>query len=256
MKILETTSALRAWRRAQGTRSVGFVPTMGALHDGHGELIRKSVAENGVTLLSIFVNPTQFNNPDDLKNYPVTWEADLALAQKLGVHAVFSPRSPDEMYPEGYEVKITEDSFSKLLCGAHRPGHFDGVLSVVMKLFQLAQPTRAYFGEKDFQQLTLIRKMVRSYFLDLEIVSVPTMREPSGLAMSSRNLRLTPEEKVLAPKLYETISEIDSVTEARSELESLGFKVDYLEDHQLNGELRRFVAATLGKVRLIDNVRR
>lgn len=229
--------------------SVGFVPTMGALHAGHEELLKKARQENDEVILSIYVNKTQFNNAQDFEKYPSTWKADLKIAEKNKVDYIFRPRYQD-MYPDEYRYRVIENDFSKLLDGRDRPGHFDGVLSVVMKLFNITLPDRAYFGEKDFQQLTLIQGMVESFFMDLEIVSVPTVREADGLAMSSRNLRLTPEERKAGPQIYQAISKSASAQEARQLLEKQGFKVDYVTD--LQG--RRFVAAYLGEVRLIDNV--
>ena len=251
MMIFETVKTFQAWRSTlPRDQTLGFVPTMGALHSGHESLLQFSVHDNDVTVLSIFVNPTQFNNPNDLKNYPITYEQDLAVAKKLGVNAVFAPKNMNELYPDQYRFKITESEFSTQLCGAHRPGHFDGVLTVVMKLFQIVQPTRAYFGEKDHQQLTLIKDMVSSFFMPVEVIPCPTVREVSGLAMSSRNLRLTPEEIQVAPKLYQTITEIKDREQVIKTLSDYGFKIDYLEDRNH----RRYVAAALGKVRLIDNV--
>ena len=251
MKIFETVSSFQEWRNSQAKdKTTGFVPTMGALHPGHESLIQFSVHDNDLTILSIFVNPTQFGHPEDLLNYPNTYEHDLSIAKKLGVDVVFAPKNMSELYPDQYRFKMTESEFSSELCGAHRPGHFDGVLTVVMKLFQLTQPTRAYFGEKDHQQLTLIKDMVASFFLPVTIIACPTIRESSGLAMSSRNLRLTPEELHLAPKLHQIISEITDQDRALKMLTDLGFKIDYLEDKNH----RRYAAATLGKVRLIDNV--
>lgn len=258
MRVLKTISEVKSWRASASGKTVGFVPTMGALHSGHESLLKISRAENDFSVLSIFVNPTQFNNPDDLKNYPSTMDADLAMAEKNGVDAVFAPTDMRELYPDFYRFKITESEFSKTLCGAHRPGHFDGVLTVVMKLFQLVQPTRAYFGEKDHQQLTLIQDMVSSFFLPVEVIPCPTVRETSGLAMSSRNTRLSPEELEVAAKLFETISQVKNKEQAIQKLHELGFQVDYLEDRSSmqndQPKLRRYVAATLGKVRLIDNV--
>jgi len=252
MKVLKTTNELIQWRTSfSSEKTVGFVPTMGALHAGHESLLRVSREENDVSILSIFVNPTQFNNPEDLKNYPHTLEKDLSLAALNGVDVVFAPEKMDELYPDQYRFKITESQFSKELCGSHRPGHFDGVLTVVMKLFQLSQPTRAYFGEKDHQQLTLIQDMVTSFFLPVKVIACPTVRETTGLAMSSRNTRLTTIEQTLAPKLFETISQIKNKDQAEKELNELGFNVDYLVDQNS----RRYVAATLGSVRLIDNVK-
>lgn len=248
MNILKTPQDFKTWRRlTHGT--VGFVPTMGALHAGHESLLKKAYDENDYVVLSIFVNPTQFNDPNDLEKYPKTWDQDLAMAERNGVDAIFYPQY-NAMYPDNYRYKITEGEYSKLLDGAHRPGHFDGVLSVVMKLFNIVSPTRAYFGEKDFQQLTLIKGMAESFFMDLEIVPVPTLRESDGLAMSSRNMRLSSEERAKAPAIYKAITESTTAEEAATTLNSQGFKVDYVTDI---GN-RRFVAAKLGEVRLIDNV--
>ena len=171
------------------------------------------------------------------------------MAENNGVDVVFYPRY-EEMYPDAYHYKVNENEFSGLLCGASRPGHFDGVLSVVMKLFNVVSPSKAYFGEKDFQQLTLIQGMVRAFFMDLIIVAVPTLREQDGLAMSSRNTRLTPEQRAVAPLIFKTMKTAKTAAEAADFLNENGFKVDYVTD--LRG--RRFVAAFLGEVRLIDNV--
>jgi pantoate--beta-alanine ligase len=222
---------------------------MGALHSGHEELLKQARKNNDVVVLSIFVNPTQFNDPKDLEKYPKTWDADLAMAEANKVDAIFYPRY-DEMYPDSYRYKVTENSYSNLLDGAHRPGHFDGVLSVVMKLFNVVAPTRAYFGEKDFQQMTLIQGMVESFFMDLEVVPVPTVREEDGLAKSSRNVRLTSTERMQAPAIYKAITESQTADEAAERLTAQGFIVDYVTDVGT----RRFVAARLGDVRLIDNV--
>ncbi|ASD62367.1 pantoate--beta-alanine ligase [Bdellovibrio bacteriovorus] len=247
-QVLRSPSEFQAWRRKQ-SGTVGFVPTMGALHTGHEELIKQARKNNDLVVLSIFVNPTQFNDPKDLEKYPQTWDQDLAMAEKNNVDAIFFPRYP-EMYPDNYRYKVSENEYSTLLDGAHRPGHFDGVLSVVMKLFNVVRPTKAYFGEKDFQQLTLIQGMVESFFMDLEIVPVPTVREEDGLAKSSRNLRLTPEERKKAPAIFKAITKSKTAAEAAASLSAQGFIVDYVTDV---GN-RRFVAAKLGEVRLIDNV--
>ncbi|WP_347357358.1 pantoate--beta-alanine ligase [Bdellovibrio sp.] len=246
--VLRSPQELRSWRKQQ-KGSVGFVPTMGALHSGHEELLKQARKNNDVVVLSIFVNPTQFNDPKDLEKYPKTWDADLAMAEANKVDAIFYPRY-DEMYPDSYRYKVTENSYSNLLDGAHRPGHFDGVLSVVMKLFNVVAPTRAYFGEKDFQQMTLIQGMVESFFMDLEVVPVPTVREEDGLAKSSRNVRLTSTERMQAPAIYKAITESQTADEAAERLTAQGFIVDYVTDVGT----RRFVAARLGDVRLIDNV--
>lgn len=231
-------------------KSVGFVPTMGALHQGHLNLIQNARKENEIVVLSIFVNPTQFNNTSDFSKYPKTLIQDLSLAKAAGVDYVFTPDESD-LYPDKYRFKMTENDFSKKLCGHHRPGHFDGVLSVVLKFFNIIKPDRAYFGEKDFQQFSLIHDMAAAFFVPVQIKMVETTREFSGLALSSRNLRLSPEQKSLAAELYKTLSEKITASEASKKLETLGFKVDYVEDHNE----RRFAAVVLGDVRLIDNVK-
>lgn len=247
MRIFENIAEWQAFRRTiQG--DIGFAPTMGALHAGHASLFTRSKAENAFTIASIFVNPTQFNNQDDLTNYPRTLEGDIQILEAAGVDYLLLPNEKT-LYPDGYAYRISENIFSKILCGAHRPGHFDGVLTVVMKLLQLVAPTRAYFGEKDYQQLSLIRGMAEAFFLPTQIVPCKTLREEDGLAMSSRNRRLTPEERQKAPLLYQALQSAKPLAEIRTELEAQGFAVDYLEEH----EGRIFIAATLGKVRLIDN---
>ncbi len=247
-EILRTPGDFIKFRKGLSGR-VGFVPTMGALHAGHEELLKKAQAECDHVVLSIFVNPTQFNNPQDLEKYPATWNSDFAMAQKNKVAGIFFPKYA-EMYPDDYHYKVIENDFSKLLCGADRPGHFDGVLSVVMKLFQIITPQVAYFGEKDFQQLTLIQGMVKAFFLPIEICPVPTKRESDGLAMSSRNVRLSAEQRKVAPELYKALTQSTSAEKAFQCLTEKGFKVDYVTDRNN----RRFVAAYLGEVRLIDNV--
>ncbi|WP_413576085.1 pantoate--beta-alanine ligase [Bdellovibrio sp. HCB290] len=248
IQVLRTPAEFKAWRKNQ-KGSVGFVPTMGALHSGHEELMKNARRENDVVVLSIFVNPTQFNDPKDFEKYPLTWDQDLAVAEHNKVDAIFYPRYPD-MYPDEYRYKVSENSYSKLLDGAHRPGHFDGVLSVVMKLFNIVSPDKAYFGEKDFQQLSLIKGMAEAFFMNVQIVPVATVRENDGLAKSSRNLLLTKEDREKAPLIYKTITTAKSAEEASRVLNSAGFDVDYVTDV----EGRRFVAARLGAVRLIDNV--
>jgi pantoate--beta-alanine ligase len=252
MKIIDN---LQAWRqlRKKLSGSVGFVPTMGALHSGHARLLERSVAENAVTVLSIYLNPTQFNNPDDLARYPCTLEQDLQLARELGVDVVLLPGYED-LYADGYRFRIEEHQFSRELCGAHRPGHFTGVLTVVMKLLNLVRPTRAYFGEKDFQQLQLIRDMCETFFMDVHIVGCATVREPDGLALSSRNALLDPLGRARSAQFQQLLrSELDDADVAR-ELERAGFVVDYVETR----DGRRFGAIVVScgdrQVRLIDNV--
>ncbi len=243
------------WRRYRRTLqgTVGFVPTMGALHAGHGSLLERSVAENDYTVLSIYLNPTQFNNPADLDCYPQTLERDLALAAELGVHAVITP-SYEQIYGDGFRYQITENEFSTELCGAHRPGHFTGVLTVVMKLLNIVRPDRAYFGEKDYQQYLLIRDMCEAFFLDVEIVPAATVREADGLAMSSRNENLDAPGRIKAGLLNSLIrSTLDDEAVATA-LTEAGFEVDYI----VSKAGRRFAAASVDcgdrSVRLIDNV--
>jgi len=230
-------------------QSVGFVATMGALHDGHASLIRQSRSENDHTIVSIFVNPTQFNSPADLEKYPRTLDHDLQLCRESGAQAVLLP-TYEQIYTDGYRYKITESEFSKILCGQYRPGHFDGVLTVVMKLLQIVRPQRAYFGKKDFQQYLLIKNMADSFFLPTQIVSCETRREADGLALSSRNRRLTAEGRKTAALLYQAISQNGSLAEARDFLQQRKIEVEYLEEHHQ----RRFIAAHIDGVRLIDNV--
>lgn len=229
---------------------IGFVPTMGALHQGHAHLIKRSSSENHVCVLSIFVNPTQFNNAEDLKKYPQTWESDVKIAEENGVHVILAPTFED-LYPDNYKYKLSELGFSQQLCGAHRSGHFDGVLTVVLKLLQIVKPNNSYFGEKDFQQLLLIKDMVSALFLRTNIVACPTQRESDGLAMSSRNIRLTAAGRKKAPQIYKALLEYSDLEKAKSFLRSCSIEVEYLEEHFG----RRFVAAYIDEVRLIDNVK-
>ncbi len=249
MKLLKTPQEAKKELMKFKEKSIGFTPTMGALHAGHLSLIEKSLEENDISVVSIFVNPTQFDNPEDLKKYPVLLEKDLALLEELKVDFVFLP-TYETLYPDNYAYQVQENEFSKKLCGAFREGHFTGVLTVVMKLLNIVAPTRAYFGEKDYQQLQLVKGMTEAFFMDVEIVPCPIVREKDGLAMSSRNLRLSKEERKRAPLLYKLLSSNKSDADVKLELKKNGFKVDYVET--LNG--RRFGAAYLGKVRLIDNV--
>jgi pantoate--beta-alanine ligase len=242
--------SLRAAHRAAG-RTVGFVPTMGALHEGHASLFRAARRDHRIVLASVFVNPTQFDEAHDFQKYPRTLEADAALMDVVGVDAVFVP-SVREMYPNGTRYAVIENEFSRELCGAHRPGHFTGVLTVVMKLLQIADADAAYFGEKDFQQLQLVRGMVEAFFLPTKIVACPTVRESDGLAMSSRNARLTPAQRALAPQFHAALTAAPTAGAARAQLAAAGFSVDYVEDR----DGRRFGAVRLGETRLIDNVAR
>jgi pantoate--beta-alanine ligase len=202
VKVVETVSGLREIReKISGT--VGFVPTMGFLHKGHIALVERARRENDFVAVSIFVNPTQFGPKEDFKTYPRDTQRDLAMLEPL-TDIVFMP-SPEEMYPEGFDTWVDVGSITDKLEGASRPGHFRGVATVVTKLFNQVQPHRAYFGQKDAQQLLVIRKMARDLDMPLEIIPCPTMREPDGLAMSSRNTYLTPEQRAAAPVLYRSL---------------------------------------------------
>ncbi len=218
MKVINTIQALRdelAAARAEG-KTVGLVPTMGALHEGHASLVRRSVKENDVTVVSIFLNPTQFNDKGDLERYPRTLEADCALLEQCRATIAFAP-SVEEIYPEPDTRQFSYPPTDTVMEGAHRPGHFNGVCQVVSKLFSYVEPDRAYFGEKDFQQIAVIRRMVDDLGFKLQIVPCPVVRERSGLAMSSRNTLLTPEERRAAARIYSILEE----------------SKDYAVDHEL-----------------------
>jgi pantoate--beta-alanine ligase len=252
MTIVHTTEEWQELRRSpifEG-KSVGFVPTMGALHAGHVALLERARAENDVVVLSIFVNPTQFNDPRDLEKYPRTWEVDLAHARRAGVDAIFAPNR-DQMYPDGYRYRVTEDTLSALMEGRHRPGHFDGVLTVVLKLLLLVQADRAYFGEKDMQQLLLVRGMAQAFFVPTQIIGCPTVRADDGLALSSRNALLTPAGRARAPEFARILREESDPEKAKQRLEAAGFGVDYIEHY----EHWRLGAVRIDGIRLIDNVR-
>lgn len=248
-KIIRSAQEMFEHRKSLAGKSVGFVPTMGALHQGHAELLKKSKKENEISILSIFVNPTQFNDENDFKNYPITQEADLKIAQNCAVDILFSP-DRTQIYPQSYRYMIKETGLSQLMEGKHRPGHFEGMLTVVMKLLQLTSPTKAYFGEKDYQQLLLVKSMVADFFMNTEICPVPTVREADGLAMSSRNVRLSAAGRKRAPAIYQAISKATNAAQAVKLLIEQDIEVEYVEDHFS----RRFVAAKIDQVRLIDNV--
>lgn len=208
MLIVQTIAELKAClngEREQG-HSVGLVPTMGALHAGHASLVERSVKENDVTVVSIFLNPTQFNDKKDLERYPRTLEADCLLLEKCGAQVVFAP-SVDEVYPEPDTRVFSYPPTDSVMEGAFRPGHFNGVCQIVSKLFDYVEPDRAYFGEKDYQQICVIRRMVEDLKMDINIVACPVIREESGLARSSRNTLLSDEERQLAAHIYRVLSE-------------------------------------------------
>jgi len=229
--------------------SIGFVPTMGALHKGHISLVEKAKEDNDIVVVSIFLNPTQFDNKDDLKNYPSSLKDDLLILEKMNVDYTFTPNY-ESLYPDNFKYKVDENSFSKKLCGSSREGHFTGVLTVVMKLLNIVNPARAYFGEKDRQQLLLISGMVEAFFMDVEIIASPTIRESNSLAVSSRNRRLNEEEKKRAGIFPTLLKSNKSDSEIVDELNRSGFKTDYIET--IDGI--RYGAVFLGNIRLIDNV--
>jgi pantoate--beta-alanine ligase len=285
---LETKNFLNNLRNKQ--HSIGFIPTMGALHKGHISLINKAKLECTTVIASIFVNPTQFNDPSDLKNYPRTFEADCIMLEKAGCNAIFAPEIA-EMYSEKElelkKLKIEDKTWSNgksvdfgaleiVMEGAHRPGHFNGVAQIVSKLFRIIEPDKAYFGQKDFQQLAIIRSMIEQLSMPVEIISCPIIREPNGLAMSSRNERLTPEQRTTAALISKTLFQVKKFYTSKSidELKKFAeqqlnaepqFKLEYFEiadintlkpasNFKKNQELIACVALKLGEIRLIDNI--
>lgn len=275
MKIITTIQALRDIRAgwAHEKQAVGLVPTMGALHEGHATLVRQSVKDNAKTIVSIFVNPTQFGPQEDLARYPRTPEEDEKLLAAEGVDLLYRP-DEQVMYPEGFATGVTVKGVSDYLCGPFRPGHFNGVATVVSKLLNQAQPTCAYFGEKDWQQLQVIRRLARDLDVATTIIGVPIVREADGLAMSSRNRYLDSENRAkaaLIPRIMRQLAQdlraagadIPTLLEAaRAGLCAEGFVLDYLElagaedctpRQDLGAPSRLFVAARLGATRLIDN---
>lgn len=280
MQIIKSIEELREQIKplSKQGKKIGLVPTMGALHDGHGSLIKASVAQCDVTVVSVFLNPIQFGKNEDLNKYPARLEADAKLAESLGVDFVFAP-SVAEMYPEGDPLTLVRDEkLEGMYCGAYRPGHFRGVLTVVSKLFNISHADVAFFGEKDYQQVFLIEKMVRDLNYDIEIVRVPIVREESGLAMSSRNEYLSSDEKFKALGIYEGLKKA-KIAYANGErgvakLRDLVLKailgnrgivqfveiVDRSNLQRCNGVLSNdvkvviLVAAFFGNTRLIDNI--
>lgn len=277
MRIEKRIAGVRAFVQAarREGHSIGFVPTMGAFHEGHLSLMRRSKADNDVTIVSIFVNPTQFGPQEDFASYPRDLARDALQAQQIGVDLIFAP-AVEEMYPEGYNTWITvEGGLTSGLCGRYRPGHFRGVTTIVGKLFNIVQPDRAYFGEKDYQQLQVIRRMTRDLNMPITIIAVPTVREADGLAMSSRNAYLSPPERAVAPRLYEALQAgarivknggtgAQAVAAATEMLEKEPLiQIQYLEavdpetlaDKKNSGAPLVLAAAIfIGKTRLIDNV--
>lgn len=277
MKVLRTVRELRdamAGHRGQG-QTIGLVPTMGALHEGHLSLVKRARDENDIVVASVFVNPTQFNNPDDLRTYPRTEEADCRALEAARVDYAFIP-SVEEIYPEPDTRVFDLGPVAEVMEGAMRPGHFNGVAQIVSKLFEMTGPTRAYFGEKDYQQIAVIRRMVEIEGFDLEIVSCPIMRHEDGLAMSSRNVRLTPEQRAIAPAIHRVLAESLAMVPEKSVGEVKRFvtetldgtpqlKTEYYEivDGHTMQPIARWedsalpvgcVTAYCGDVRLIDNI--
>ncbi len=231
-------------------KTVGFIPTLGNLHCGHLSLVNRSVRENDITVVSIFVNPTQFAKEEDFLNYPQTLTQDFQVAAEERVDYILAP-SYRSMYPQGFRYQAHENEFSQIMEGRFREKHFDGVLTAMVKFFNLIRPTRAYFGTKDYQQYRLVKDMVKSFFIDTKIVRCQTVREKDMLAHSTRNLRLTPKHRELAKEFYPILNKNISINKMTKELEAKGFKVEYIEDHYD----RRLAAVRLGKIRLLDNVR-
>ena len=274
MKIARTIAEMKALRK-QSLGSVGFVPTMGYLHQGHLALVKQARADNPVVVVSIFVNPTQFGPAEDFSTYPRDPERDLALLEKEKTDIVFMPSS-EEMYPEGFDSWVEVGKVTERLEGGHRPGHFRGVTTVVARLFNIVEPTRAYFGQKDAQQAIVIRKMVADLNMNLEIMVAPTVRESDGLAMSSRNVYLNPQERQAATVLFKALTLAQQLREngeknaetIRQEMTSLInkeplAKIDYVSiaDAQTLEELSEIdrpavasLAVKIGKTRLIDNI--
>jgi pantoate--beta-alanine ligase len=277
MKVITTIASLNEVLtpyRFSGA-SIGFVPTMGALHEGHATLVRQCVAENKVCVVSIFVNPTQFNNKEDLRLYPRTLETDFELLKQLGATFVFVP-SEEEVYPETDTRVFDFGELDKVMEGRFRPGHFNGVAQVVSKLFEIVKPDVAYFGEKDFQQLAIVRAMVKQLNLPVHIVGIPIVREPSGLAMSSRNQRLSEAEKTNAAEIYRALKESVTMTDTHTPAQTtqfvinkinnvLGLRIEYYEIVDGNSLQSIFswkdsdymvgcIAVFCGDVRLIDNM--
>ena len=278
MKVIHTIKDLQAELsvlKAQG-KKVGLVPTMGALHAGHASLVKRSVNENEVTVVSVFVNPTQFNDKNDLVKYPRTLDADCKLLEACGATYAFAP-SVEEMYPEPDTRQFSYAPLDTVMEGAFRPGHFNGVCQIVSKLFEAVKPHRAYFGEKDFQQLAIIREMVRQMQFDLEIVGCPIVREEDGLALSSRNARLSAEERENALKISQTLFKSRTFAATHTVSETLkfvddaiaavpGLRLEYFEivdgntlQKVDNWNQTSYVVGCItvfcGDVRLIDNIK-
>ena len=278
MKIINTIKELKAMLdtcRAKG-ESIGLVPTMGALHAGHASLVERAVKENDIVVVSIFVNPTQFNDKNDLKNYPRTLEADCAMLEKIGATVAFAP-AVEEMYPTEDTRLFSFEPLDTVMEGACRPGHFNGVAQIVSKLFYAVEPHKAYFGEKDFQQLAIIREMVRQLQFNIKIIGCPIVREQDGLAMSSRNTLLSPEERhralTISRTLFASIEKAkgSSLNETKAFVENeinntSGLELEYYQivdgntlqpvsEWEESDYIVGCIALFCGKIRLIDNIK-
>lgn len=250
MKIFNSISQWRDLRRTLNDKTIGFVPTMGNLHAGHLSLLKRSLQENDITVLSVFVNPAQFNDKKDFTTYPNTFDQDIKLAKEVGVDYVLAP-DYEQLYPCDYRYKITETRLSSIMEGKLRPGHFDGMLTVVMKLLMIVKAAKTYFGEKDFQQLQLVTDMAKAFFVDTEVIACETVRDHDGLALSSRNSRLNTVQRKSANNFPKLLAAQKSIPEIITELTDKGFIVEYIEEY----EGRRFGAVRLGNTRLIDNIK-
>lgn len=248
MNIVTEIKDWRALRKTLANKTIGFIPTMGHLHAGHLSLCKRSKAENEITVVSIFVNPTQFNQNSDFEKYPRTLEQDQEFLAAQGVDYLLVPDA-QALYPDNFQIQVMETELSKELEGEFRPGHFSGMLTIVLKLLNLAQATRSYFGEKDYQQLLLVKKMADALFLATEIIGCETVRAEDGLALSSRNSRLTPEQRAQSLNFPRLLNSSQSVEEIKKQLQTLGFKVDYITEKWR----RRLGAVWVDEVRLIDN---
>lgn len=258
-------------------KTIGFVPTMGALHDGHLSLLEKSIQENEITVMSIFVNPTQFNNLEDLDKYPRTLDQDVEKMKGLNENIVVYAPTVEDIYEGNTTSQAFEyDGLENQMEGQHRPGHFDGVGTIVKRLFEIVQPTQAYFGEKDFQQLQIVKKLVSKYKMPLSIIGCPIFREASGLAMSSRNERLSAEARQKAALIFEVLNDVTTVFKTHSIKETINFveavfkkhpefELEYFEiadeetllsteNKDENAKYRGFIAIFIENIRLIDNI--
>ena len=252
-KIIRDISQWRDIRQNQikTNQSIGLVMTMGNLHQGHASLLKKSLCENNISILTIFINPTQFDNKSDLNNYPNTESDDINIATKLGINYILIFNKKD-LYPDDYKYQINTTSYiSEIMEGKMRPDHFNGMLSIVLKMHCLTLPNKSYFGEKDYQQYQLVKEMIKAFLLPIEIIKCPIIRNKNNLALSSRNNRLNKQELILAEKFPEILSNFNINDEqVKQELVNHNFKVDYIKTYNN----RRFGAVYLNKIRLIDNI--